>query len=101
MELLVGGVKDKVSLPSLAFTLHSRHLNVFPHRWQFLVDDMTDTGTVLTLAAWSLNENGASPWSLTVGPSIPFPPSADAVVGLSEASMSVTENVLTRLVNLT
>ena len=74
MELLVGKIKDKVSFPSLSFTLHSRPLNVFPYRRQCLVDDMIDTGTTLTLAAWSLKENGASRNYVLVSRGRPFYP---------------------------
>lgn len=55
MELLVGDVKDKVTV------LHPNPptLSLTPHQVALLVDDMIDSGTTLTLAARTLQEKGA------------------------------------------
>jgi ribose-phosphate pyrophosphokinase len=55
MELLVGDVKDKVTV------LHPNPptLSLTPHQVALLVDDMIDSGTTLSLAARTLQEKGA------------------------------------------
>lgn len=56
MDLLVGNVKDKVSLLTFSHALPSSHV---PPQVVILVDDMIDTGNTLSLAARTLHDNGA------------------------------------------